>query len=85
MSNMSNTMRDAAKDAKDAAKETGQAASAGAHEIQADLEALRRQWLSPEPDGRTSLLLQAAWLHSDDRATDKGPEAARLNPNRPPL
>ena len=50
-----------------------------------DLEALRRQWLSPEPDGRTSLLLQAAWLHSDDRATDKGPEAARLNPNRPPL
>jgi ElaB/YqjD/DUF883 family membrane-anchored ribosome-binding protein len=42
MSNMSNTMRDAAKDIKDAAKESGQAASAGAHEIQADLEALRR-------------------------------------------
>ena len=35
---MSNTMRDAAKDAKDA----GQTASAGAHDIQADLEALRR-------------------------------------------
>jgi ElaB/YqjD/DUF883 family membrane-anchored ribosome-binding protein len=42
MSNMSNTVRDAAKDIKDTVKESGQAASAGAHEIQADLEALRR-------------------------------------------
>jgi hypothetical protein len=34
-------MRDAAKDAKDAGQETGQAASAGARNIQADLVSLR--------------------------------------------
>ena len=47
MSGMSNTMRDAAKDVKDAANEAGKAASAGAHEIQADLEALRRDVARP--------------------------------------
>jgi ElaB/YqjD/DUF883 family membrane-anchored ribosome-binding protein len=41
MSSISNTMRDAAKDAKDAGQETGQAASAGARNIQADLVSLR--------------------------------------------
>ena len=40
MSGMSSTMRDAARDVKDAAKEAGQAASAGAPEIKDDLEAL---------------------------------------------
>lgn len=41
MSNMGNMARDAAKDARDTAKETGKAASAGAKDIQEDLEALR--------------------------------------------
>jgi len=41
MSNMSNIARDAAKDARDTAKETGKVASAGARDIQDDLEALR--------------------------------------------
>ena len=50
-----------------------------------DPEALRRQWLAPEPDGRSALLLQAAWLHSlhrDDPAAHAdaalpGPESTR--------
>jgi ElaB/YqjD/DUF883 family membrane-anchored ribosome-binding protein len=41
MSSISNTIRDTAKDAKDAGREAGQAASAGARDIQADLVALR--------------------------------------------
>jgi ElaB/YqjD/DUF883 family membrane-anchored ribosome-binding protein len=41
MSNMSNMARDTAKDARDAVKETGKVASAGAKDIQEDLEALR--------------------------------------------
>ena len=41
MSGISNTIRDAAKDAKDAGREAGQAASAGARDIQADLASLR--------------------------------------------
>ena len=41
MSNMGNMARDAAKDARDTVKETGKVASAGARDIQEDLEALR--------------------------------------------
>ena len=41
MSSISNTIRDTAKDAKDAGREAGQAASAGARDIQADLVSLR--------------------------------------------
>jgi ElaB/YqjD/DUF883 family membrane-anchored ribosome-binding protein len=41
MSNMSNIARDAAKDARDTVKETSKVASAGASDIQEDLEALR--------------------------------------------
>lgn len=41
MSNMSNMARDTAKDARDTVKETGKVASAGAKDIQEDLEALR--------------------------------------------
>ena len=41
MSSMSNMARDAVKDARDTAKETGKAASAGARDIQDDIEALR--------------------------------------------
>jgi len=41
MSSISNTIRDAAKDAKDAGREAGQSASAGARDIQADLVSLR--------------------------------------------
>jgi ElaB/YqjD/DUF883 family membrane-anchored ribosome-binding protein len=41
MSSISNTIRDTAKDAKDAGWEAGQAASAGARDIQADLVGLR--------------------------------------------
>lgn len=41
MSSISNTIREAAKDAKDAGREAGQAASAGARDIQADLASLR--------------------------------------------
>jgi ElaB/YqjD/DUF883 family membrane-anchored ribosome-binding protein len=41
MSSISNTMRDTAKNAMDAGQEAGQAASAGAHNIQADLVSLR--------------------------------------------
>jgi ElaB/YqjD/DUF883 family membrane-anchored ribosome-binding protein len=41
MSNMSNMARDTAKDVRDAARETSKTASAGAGEIQEDLEALR--------------------------------------------
>ena len=41
MSNMSTMARDTAKDAKDTIKETNKAASAGAKDIQEDLEALR--------------------------------------------
>jgi ElaB/YqjD/DUF883 family membrane-anchored ribosome-binding protein len=41
MSSISNTIRDTAKDAKDAGREAGQAASTGARDIQADLVGLR--------------------------------------------
>jgi ElaB/YqjD/DUF883 family membrane-anchored ribosome-binding protein len=41
MSNMSNMARDAGKDARDAVRETGKVAAAGAKDIQEDLEALR--------------------------------------------
>jgi ElaB/YqjD/DUF883 family membrane-anchored ribosome-binding protein len=41
MSSMSTMARDTAKDAKDTVKEAGKAASAGAGDIQQDLEALR--------------------------------------------
>jgi ElaB/YqjD/DUF883 family membrane-anchored ribosome-binding protein len=41
MSNMSNMARDAGKDARDTARETGKVATAGAKDIQEDLEALR--------------------------------------------
>lgn len=41
MSNTSNTIRDTIKDAKDAVRESGKAASAASGDIQADLEALR--------------------------------------------
>jgi ElaB/YqjD/DUF883 family membrane-anchored ribosome-binding protein len=41
MSSISNTIRDAAKDAKDAGREASEAASAGARDIQADLACLR--------------------------------------------
>ncbi|MBX9777400.1 MAG: hypothetical protein K2Y71_23730 [Xanthobacteraceae bacterium] len=41
MSNMSNMARDASKDARDTVKETSKVASAGARDIQEDLEALR--------------------------------------------
>ena len=41
MSNMGNMARDTAKDARDAVKETSKVASAGAKDIQEDLEALR--------------------------------------------
>ena len=41
MSSISNTIRDAAKNAKDAGQEAGQAASAGVRDIQADLVGLR--------------------------------------------
>jgi ElaB/YqjD/DUF883 family membrane-anchored ribosome-binding protein len=41
MPSISNTIRDTAKDAKDAGREAGQAASAGARDIQADLVGLR--------------------------------------------
>ena len=41
MSSISNTIRDTAKDAKDAGREAGQAASAGARDIQAALVGLR--------------------------------------------
>ena len=41
MSNMSNMARDTAKDAKDTARDVNKAASAGAKDIQEDLEALR--------------------------------------------
>jgi ElaB/YqjD/DUF883 family membrane-anchored ribosome-binding protein len=41
MSSMSNMARDAAKDARDTVKETSKVASAGARDIQEDIEALR--------------------------------------------
>ena len=41
MASISNTIRDAAKDAKDAGREAGQAASAGTRDIQTDLACLR--------------------------------------------
>ena len=41
MSTMGNMARDTAKDARDAVKETSKVASAGAKDIQEDLEALR--------------------------------------------
>ena len=41
MSSISNTMRDTAKNAMDAGQEAGQAASAGARNIQADLVSMR--------------------------------------------
>ena len=41
MSSISNTMRDTTKNAMDAGQEAGQAASAGARNIQADLVSLR--------------------------------------------
>ena len=41
MPSISNTIRDTAKDAKDAGREAGQAGSAGARDIQADLVGLR--------------------------------------------
>jgi ElaB/YqjD/DUF883 family membrane-anchored ribosome-binding protein len=41
MSNMGNMARDVAKDARDTVKEAGKVASAGARDIQEDLEALR--------------------------------------------
>jgi ElaB/YqjD/DUF883 family membrane-anchored ribosome-binding protein len=41
MSNMGNIARDAAKDARDTVKETSKVASAGAKDVQEDLEALR--------------------------------------------
>lgn len=41
MSNMSNMARDAGKDAREAVRETGKVATAGAKDIQEDLEALR--------------------------------------------
>jgi ElaB/YqjD/DUF883 family membrane-anchored ribosome-binding protein len=41
MSNMSNTVRDAAKDVRDTAKETSKAASAGFDDIQSDLKTLQ--------------------------------------------
>ena len=41
MSNMSNVARDAGKDARDTVRETSKVASAGAKDIQEDLEALR--------------------------------------------
>jgi ElaB/YqjD/DUF883 family membrane-anchored ribosome-binding protein len=41
MNSMSNAARDAAKDAKDAMRESSKAASAGARDIEDDLQALR--------------------------------------------
>jgi ElaB/YqjD/DUF883 family membrane-anchored ribosome-binding protein len=41
MSNVGNIARDAAKDARDTVKETSKVASAGAKDVQEDLEALR--------------------------------------------
>jgi ElaB/YqjD/DUF883 family membrane-anchored ribosome-binding protein len=41
MSNMSNMARDVGKDARDTVRETGKVATAGAKDIQEDLEALR--------------------------------------------
>lgn len=41
MSNTSGTIRETVKDAKDAARESGKAASAASGDIQADLESLR--------------------------------------------
>jgi ElaB/YqjD/DUF883 family membrane-anchored ribosome-binding protein len=41
MSNMSNSVRDAAKDVKDTAKEASRTATAGAQDIQSDLNALK--------------------------------------------
>jgi asparagine synthase (glutamine-hydrolysing) len=38
----------------------------GVDEDLVDAEALRREWLSPVPDFRTALLLQAAWLHDKE-------------------
>ena len=43
MSSISNTMRDTAKNAMDAGQEAGQAASAGARNMQADLVSLRNE------------------------------------------
>jgi asparagine synthase (glutamine-hydrolysing) len=34
-----------------------------------DVEAVRSEWSSERPDFRTSLLLQAAWLHADGQAS----------------
>jgi asparagine synthase (glutamine-hydrolysing) len=39
-----------------------------------DPEAVRRQWLAPEPDGRTALLLQSSWLASEGRGSSRAPE-----------
>ncbi|SRR5581483_8719978 len=78
MSNMSNTMRDAAKDVRDAAKETSKAASAGLDDIQSDLKALQEdvadltQQLAKIVTTRGS----AAWRHAksnvDDMISDAG-------------
>jgi ElaB/YqjD/DUF883 family membrane-anchored ribosome-binding protein len=84
MSNMSNMARDAAKDAKDTVKETGKAASAGAKDIQDDLEALRDDVakLTQQIGGILSAKGNQAWSRAKSNvegvisdAQDKGMEA----------
>ena len=84
MSNMSNMARDAAKDAKDTVKETGKAASAGAKDIQEDLEALRDDVtkLTQQLGGILSTKGNQAWSRARSNvegvisdAQDKGMEA----------
>jgi ElaB/YqjD/DUF883 family membrane-anchored ribosome-binding protein len=81
---MSDTARDAAKDAREAVKETGKAASAGARDIQEDLEALRNDVarLAQQIAGILSNRGNKAWSRARSNvedaisdAQDKGMEA----------
>ena len=84
MSNMSNMARDAAKDARDTARETGKAASAGAKDVQEDLESLRNDVarLTQQLGGILSSRGNKAWQRARSNmegvlsdAQDKGMEA----------
>jgi ElaB/YqjD/DUF883 family membrane-anchored ribosome-binding protein len=84
MSSMSNMGRDAAKDARDTVKETGKVASAGARDIQEDLEALRDDVtrLTQQLASIVAAKGSKAWQHARTNvegvisdAQDKGMEA----------
>ncbi len=78
MSNMSNTVRDAAKDVRDAAKETSEAASAGLDDVQSDLKTLQDDVadLAQQLARVVTTRGNAAWHHAkknvDGMITDAG-------------